>query len=212
MVSIAAVNANLVANGGFTTGDFTDWTLFTTSNGTLGPPPNPEVSLFNVTGGGAQDAATFNVGVVAFPDVNQGGGIYQNITTVGGTLDFSAAIASSSATNNKDGGTFEVLLDGTVLDTYSFGTVDNTTEQSSLSFNTTVTPGLHELEILVVRSFLSGGNGVTPNEYITNISAIQNSTVVPESSTWAMMLIGFAGLGVVSYRWRQTARRTSSSA
>ena len=152
------------------------------------------------------------MGEVAFPDVNQGGGIYQNITTVGGTLDFSAAIASFSATNNEDGGTFEVLLDGTVLDTYSFVTVDNTTARSSLSFDTTVTPGLHELEILVVRSFLSGGNGVTPNEYITNISAIQNSTVVPESSTWAMMLIGFAGLGVVSYRWRQTARRTSSSA
>ena len=27
MVSIAAASANLVTNGGFTTGDFTDWTL-----------------------------------------------------------------------------------------------------------------------------------------------------------------------------------------
>ena len=204
LVSAAKANAgNLVANGEFTTGDFTDWTLFTTSNGTLGSSPNPEVSLFNVTGAGAQDAATFNVGIVNFPDVDQGGGIYQDITTAAGTLDFSASIASYSATDNADGGTFEVLLDGTVLNSYSFGYVDDTTARSSLGFDTSVTAGVHELEILIVRGYEFDINGVTPNEYITNISATQSSTVVPEPSTWAMMLLGFAGLGFVGYRTRR---------
>jgi PEP-CTERM motif len=200
LVSAATANAaNLVSNGEFTTGYF-DWTVFKTSNGTLGSFPNPEVSLFNVTGAGAQDAATFNVGIVNFPDVDQGGGIFQDITTAAGTLDFSASIASYSATDNADGGTFEVLLDGAVLETYSFGTVDDTTARSSLSFDTSVTAGVHELEILIVRGFESGGNDVTPNEYITNISATQSSTVVPEPSTWTMMLLGFAGLGYAGYR------------
>jgi hypothetical protein len=31
-------------------------------------------------------------------------------------------------------------------------------------------------------------------------------TAVPEPSTWAMMLLGFAGLGLASYRGKRTAR------
>jgi hypothetical protein len=32
-----------------------------------------------------------------------------------------------------------------------------------------------------------------------------SGTTVPEPSTWAMMLLGFAGLGFVTYRRRNTA-------
>jgi hypothetical protein len=35
----------------------------------------------------------------------------------------------------------------------------------------------------------------------TNAAA---STTVPEPATWAMMLIGFAGLGYVAFRQRKT--------
>jgi hypothetical protein len=36
-----------------------------------------------------------------------------------------------------------------------------------------------------------------------------SGTVVPEPSTWALMLIGFGGLGYVGYR---TSRRTATAA
>jgi PEP-CTERM motif len=38
--------------------------------------------------------------------------------------------------------------------------------------------------------------------------ADKNVTAVPEPSTWAMMLLGFAGLGYVGYR---RAKRNSSA-
>ena len=34
-------------------------------------------------------------------------------------------------------------------------------------------------------------------------------SAVPEPSTWAMMLLGFAGMGFVGYRARQAARATA---
>jgi hypothetical protein len=39
------------------------------------------------------------------------------------------------------------------------------------------------------------GTGFTPNESISFVP-----TAVPEPSTWAMMLLGFAGLGIAAYR------------
>ncbi len=43
---------------------------------------------------------------------------------------------------------------------------------------------------------------------ISNASAVIAISSVPESSTWAMMLVGFAGLGFVGYR--ATAQRSQS--
>lgn len=43
LVSPASASTNLIANGDFASGDFTDWNLFTTGNGTLGDSPNPRV-------------------------------------------------------------------------------------------------------------------------------------------------------------------------
>jgi hypothetical protein len=43
----------------------------------------------------------------------------------------------------------------------------------------------------------TGGNGLSPSELVATASS------VPEASTWAMLLLGFAGLGFAGYRVRR---------
>jgi hypothetical protein len=210
--SSTAHATEVVQNGDFASGDFTDWTTFTTGpNGTLGGTPYPFVSSFDVTGSGAQNAATFNVGEISFTGVQEGGGIFQDITTPSGTLSFSASIASYKSTFNDSAGVFSVLLDGTTLTTDDLGVLPagGTPVRGTLSFTTAVTPGVHELEILITRPFDSCGEGCTPDEYVTNISAtIGSSNQVPEPGTWAMMLLGFSGVGLLGYRRARAGRAT----
>jgi hypothetical protein len=47
----------------------------------------------------------------------------------------------------------------------------------------------------------TGGLGATPSELVVTAGS------VPEASTWAMLLLGFAGLGFASYRGRRAAVR-----
>jgi hypothetical protein len=113
---------NLIQNGGFETGDFIGWTLFTTSaNGSLGFAPVPDVTSFNVTGSAAGNAARFQVGQVAFDPrfLPEGGGLMQNVLTGTGTFMFTANVAAfwlaslaacnpgpPSNCSNGDAGTF----------------------------------------------------------------------------------------------------------
>lgn len=194
----ASASTNLIGNGNFATGDFTDWTLFTTNKGTLGSSPNPEVVMFDVTGGGAQNAAKFNVGSADL--TNQGGGLLQDITTPAGVLNFSTAIASFSRIFNRSAGVFSVLLNGVVEATDDLGGIADGQElMGSLSFSAPVSAGAQMVEILITRPFTSLGDRVTPNQYVTDVSATVGGAV-PEPSTWAMILIGFAGLGFLCHR------------
>jgi hypothetical protein len=54
-------------------------------------------------------------------------------------------------------------------------------------------------------SFLPGGSGNPPFVLLDSVSL----TAVPEPSTWAMMLLGFGGLGVVA---RLRRRRAAAAA
>ena len=51
---------------------------------------------------------------------------------------------------------------------------------------------------------------LTSNGTSLNLDNIVLRTVVPEASTWAMMLLGFVGLAFVGYR--QTIRRAKPQA
>jgi hypothetical protein len=153
--------AELVLNGDFATGDFTDWTQFTTANGTLGSSPNPQVVLFNVTGAGSQDAAKFNVGEVSFTSAQEGGGISHDITTAAGILDFSAAIASFKIAENASAGVYSVLLDGVVKATDDLGPINaGQTLRGMLDFSTSVAAGTHHVEILITRPFQATAGAV----------------------------------------------------
>jgi len=53
---------------------------------------------------------------------------------------------------------------------------------------------------------LTGLNGFTLNNEIHVQVGAGFASPVPEPSTWAMMILGFAGIGFIAYRRKQTAR------
>jgi hypothetical protein len=199
-VGALPARANLIANGGFATGDFTDWTLATTANGSLGPAPPPDVSSFNVTGSGATNAAQFQVGEVSFTGLQAGGSLSQIFATGAGTLLFNANIAATDhpgSGGNAEGGVFSVILNGVTLDTVDIGPLGPSfsspeTILGVLSFSDAVSAGSQDLEILITRPYQNGG---TPFEYVTNITAnLEGSVPVPEPSSLALFASGLLSL------------------
>lgn len=202
---LAAAN---IVNGGFETGNLSGWTLFTTANGRTGPPT---VVLFDTAGGGASNAAQFLVGQLSSVSGDQqGGGIYQDFSTTGGILVFSADIASENATifPNGAGGFFSMLLDGNTVASWDFGFIAvAATERSTLSYVGPVSAGTHELRFLITRPFLAGPPpGGTPYQYLDNITA----TSVPEPATLVLLIAsGLAGSAAryLSVLFRRRQRR-----
>lgn len=187
----SSASANLVTNGDFETGNLAGWTTFTTGNGTIG---SPIVTLANVTGSGASNAAQLDVGQVNFTyGVQQGGGMWQSIATGTGMLHLSAAIAalSTGIWTNVEAGVFSLILDGIAVDTHAFGQIGpGSNLRSSLAADTVVTAGVHSLGIEVTRPFMPAGYVL---QYFDNIVAEQ--AAVPEPATLALLGLGLAGLG-----------------
>ncbi|MGA8759398.1 MAG: PEP-CTERM sorting domain-containing protein [Stellaceae bacterium] len=161
--------------------------------------------MFNVTGSGAQNAATFQVGQVVFNSGDQqGGGITQTVTLPGGSIGFSANIAALGNPNeNAEGGVFSVLFDGVTEDTADIGVIGpNAVIRNTLSFTATESAGPHTLEILITRPFLNGVSlGETPEQFITNI-AITGAAAVPEPSSLGLLAAGLLGLAGARHRRR----------
>ena len=131
-VTVVVAAATPLINGDFETGNLNGWTSFTTPNGmvshAIGPYlySGPNVSLFDTsTSGTATYSAELNVGAVVFAGLPEGGGIYQIVNLATGDLAVTADIASSFslAFCNGDGGTIQLLVDGIVVGTHSFGEV-----------------------------------------------------------------------------------------
>ena len=194
-------HANLIQNGNFATGDFTDWTLFTTANGSLGPDGLPDVTSFDVTGSGPTSAAKFNVGQVnlQFEGPRAGGGIEQVVTANAGLYNFSANIAVDTTFSNVDAGGFSVLVDGVSEASVNFGPVDfdppydGPLLRSTLAFTTTLNAGPNEIEILINRDFQN--SLFTPDQYITNIALVpQDPPAIPEPATWSILGVALAAM------------------
>ena len=207
----AAQATQVVANGDFSAG-FADWTTFTTTNGTLGLPPDPQVTSFDVLGvpgRSASNAAELEVGDTQYNGGTEaGGGLRQTITTVAGPLNFSANVAAFAPRfTNDEGGVFSVLLDGVTLNTFTADSINaGTVSRGFLSFNQVVTGGSHDLELLATRRYEIGpSRGDTPFQYFDNVSGLQAGTAsAPEPATWALMIGGF-GLAGAALRRRRAA-------
>ena len=206
LAATGAQATQLVSNGDFATGDFTGWTLFTTTNGTTGFYPDPQVTAFDVTGNGASSAAEFQVGQANLSTLQEGGGIRQTLNATAGLLTFSADFASYLSQDlNLSGGVFSVLLDGVVRASFDTGSISAVGsfrpphtpvpafERGTLAFSTNVTAGSHILALQVTRPFPVGGSGA-PLQYFDNVSATQVG-VVPEPATWGLMILGFGFAG-----------------
>lgn len=162
---------DIVVNGDFETGDLTAWTPIFTPNGTsIAPDP---VTSFDVTGLGASDAATFNVGRInQNVSGQQGAGISQLLSGGPGDYSFSVDVASStllSGSANSNGGRFSILFNGAVIDFFDTGLIDaNTVERGTLTGSLNgVTTAVNTLELLVTRPFTP--SGITPLQYFDNV-------------------------------------------
>jgi hypothetical protein len=188
--------AQSLVNGSFASGNLAGWTVFTTSGGTNGIYGGyPQVASFNVTGGGAQNAALFNVG-------SGGGGITQDITFAKSeTFSFSADFASTSVSNNADGGTFDLLVDNNIVASDAVGFIGvGDTVRGSLSTSGGLSAGQHVFGMEITRAYGSGGVDSTPSQYVTNFTL--TPAAAPEASTLVGFATGITFLGVMM-AWRR---------
>lgn len=198
LLAVFAVQAsadNLLVNGSFQSGDFTGWTIGSTSNGTWGQG-YPVVTGWPL---GGMNAAQGEVGEVNFDGTFQGGTLSQTFTSGAGaaTLSFDWAAMGDGTHQNADGGDFRLLLDGTILADHDVGTIGpNDLLNGTLTANMNLSAGSHTFEIDVLRPYVSlPGN--TPYQYVTNAD-VEGS--VPEPGALVLMGSGVLGLAGVLRR------------
>jgi hypothetical protein len=186
---------NLLVNGSFESGDFTGWTLGTTSNGTWGEG-YPIVTGWPMGGGNALKA---EVGQLSSNGLFEGGILSQTFNSGAGaaTLSFDWAAMGDGTHTNADGGLFELVLDGTVLAQFDVGEINaNDLLNGTLTANVNLSAGQHTFEIDVLRPYLAQPGG-TPYQYVTNADV---EGTVPEPGSLILMGSGVLGLAGILRR------------
>jgi hypothetical protein len=123
--------AQSIVNGDFETGDLTGWTVANTANGVGAPGTVTMIDIDAAGPLGVSNAATFNVGQLTFMSgVWEGIEMTQRLDLQAGvpyTFDFDWLAKRESATNNAQGGRFELIVDGVVIATANAGPTTGTT-------------------------------------------------------------------------------------
>jgi len=182
---------NLIQNGSFQTGDFTGWTISTTSNGTWGQ------GFPEVTGWPAGDgkAAVGSVGEVNFTGLEEGGTLTQTFQSSGGNALIHMDFAARGAGNyDLEGGEFTMILNGVQIAQYDIGFIGNgELVVGSFTEGEVLLNGSNTLEIEVTRRFVN----VNSDQFVTGIDVEGN---VPEPGSWIQMGSGLLGLAGVLRR------------
>jgi hypothetical protein len=92
--------------------------------------------------------------------------------------------------------TFKINISGPTLETFDWDDIDDV---SFHTFGGKSPFGPHHGKIFVL-------DNLTIGPVSSTLSAAPAVSAIPELSSWAMMLVGFAGLGFAGYRRTKTAR------
>ncbi len=170
--------SGVLSNCDFESGDLSGWTIFETTNGTLGGEGFPGCVDFDINDDGqVTKSVEFKVGQYDYKGEGvrlAGGGIVTNQQLVAGTIIFSVDIATAYSSpkdrRNLSGGVFDLLVDGEVVASHDFGPIpNNTIQRFMLEGLASVTPGIHEFRIRIRRPFKSHPHDQAPRQYLDNI-------------------------------------------
>jgi hypothetical protein len=181
-----------ITNGSFATGDLTGRTKV--GGDTL------TVVAYDPTGSGASYAVQFQAG--------HSDGIEQEIDVLkAGTYDFSAAFAATvtSSQDNLEGGTFQVVVDGTSEGSHNLGDMEGPQITTGLfTGSVDLSAGTHEFEILITRDFTAGAG---LDQYVASISRDPKSVATPEPDS---AICGLTMLTAAPFAIRKRVRSTTS--
>jgi hypothetical protein len=170
----SSATTNLIVNGGFETGDFTGWTV-------AGDATGVATTGFD---GFAPHSGTYFAALGDTSESYPYGTLSQTVTDASGqALTLSYWLASDGAQPNY----FDATWDGTLIsgsqitNSNAFGYIDY---QFTVVGTGTDTLLFHE-------------QNVPAYDALDDVSL---TAAVPEPTTWAMMLLGFMGLGIAGYR------------
>jgi hypothetical protein len=90
-----------------------------------------------------------------------------------------------------------------LLGTFDFAQQNVTLSAVSSLVTATIDTGVNNISYLLLAAHSYANPSQFENFYIDNLSFGVSS--VPEPSAWAMMLLGFAGIGTMKYRRHKTA-------
>ena len=186
IASSGAANAatNLVTNGSFETGDFSGWTQSgnTTANFVAGS------FLFGLV---IPTPADGNYQALVGPGYTPGYLSQTLATTVGKTYELSFDLANLAGASSAN---FAATIGGETLYSRTSAPVFPYTEIKE-DFTATSNSTVLNFAFRQDPSYWA----------LDNVQVTAVSSPVPETSTWAMMLVGFAGLGFAGYRRNKSA-------
>ena len=165
LVAAQAGASNLIVNGSFQSGDFTGWTLGTTSNGTAGAG-FPVVTAWPLGGANAWEG---EVGEVSFDGTQQGATLTQSFIGTGAATISMDWAASAPFAGNADGGEFTMILNGVQIAQYDTNSINQGDPSNGvLTANANLNNGTNTLEIDITRRYISVSD-LTPLQYVTGI-------------------------------------------
>ena len=215
---LSAAPALALSNGSFETGDFSSWTVVgdaaVVTAGTYGDngysvtPTDGRYMALMTTGAvdlGTLGAALGNDLATAYPDGYSGSAIYQDVTVTAGTqLTFDwNFIANDYMPYNDTAILTAFVIDINANQIISLSDVSSVGDYGTTGWQTwseaANISGTYRIGFAV---FNQGDDILNSQLFVDNVQF----GAVPEPSTWAMLLVGFAGLGYAGSRSTRPAQ------
>jgi hypothetical protein len=200
LLQSGASQANVLLNGGFESGDFTNWTVNTGGDATY-----PQVVIaYNQSG--TYPTGAFGEPIPAAPNGGSYGAYFVSDTatqsisqsinlTQGQSYQVSFQLYSpNNGQNNPFDATLQSSADGVLSPLFTAKTLANGWTLYSAIFSASAGPAY-------TFSLNFHGEGIPAADFVIDNAAV---AAVPEASTWAMMIFGFVGVGFLAYRRRET--------